>query len=273
MTRWLDVARKYDGLQEVKGKGANPVILGWLQNEGKGGKGIKDDVTPWCGAGMAGVFTEAGLAHIIPKTPLRAKSWAKAGVPLDEPRVGCIVVLPRYDPKNPDAAHVGLLEAFTATTLSIRGANQKDRFGVDEFRRLEEDGSDRALAYRWPVPIKTAEELAADGSRIASRSKRVTRDTKIATGTGTAPETVPAVSATLPRPTAGLRETLEGLAGDVSWLKGILATAGDFVAFLGLRWPVAAVCVAAYFGARVLWDSYLIRQARVEDANEGYTAP
>lgn len=271
MTRWLDVARRYDGEREVKGRGSNERIVGWIRNEGKG-KWAKDDATPWCGAAMAAVFTEAGLAHIVPATPLRAKSWAEVGVPLDGPRVGCIVVYPRQDANNPDAAHVGILEGFTLTTLTIRGGNQKDRFGSDEFRRLEEDGSDRALAYRWPVPIKTAAELEAEGSRIAARSRRVQRDTTIATGAGTSPQSVPALVPPIPRPPASLRETIDGLAGDVSWLKSTLETVGEFGVFMGHRWPLAAFCVAAYFGARALWDTHHIRQARVEDANEGYTA-
>lgn len=273
MTRWLDVARSYDGLKEVKGRGSNPTILAWLQGPGKG-KWVKDDATPWCGAAMAAVFTESGLGHIIPATPLRAKSWAAAGVALMEPRVGCIVVIPRHDANNPDAAHVGLLEAFTATTLTIRGGNQKDRFGADEFRRLDEEGHDRAIAYRWPVPIKTAAELASDGSRIASRAKRVERDTAIGGTAGTSPQTVPAITDATPSvPGMGLRETIDGLLGDLSWLKSVVATLGDFAAFTSAKWPVAALVVAAYFGGRVLWDTHMIKAARVADNNEGYTTP
>jgi uncharacterized protein (TIGR02594 family) len=268
----MDVARSYDGLQEVKGKGSNPTILGWLQGPGKG-KWAKDDATPWCGAAMAGVFTESGLGHIVPATPLRARSWADVGVPLDGPRIGCIAVIPRHDANNPDAAHVALVEGFTATTLTLRGGNQRDRFGVDEFRRLDEEGHDRALAYRWPVPIKTAADLAADGSRIASRAKRVERDTAISATSGTSPQTAPAITEALPpMPRTGLRQTIDGLVGDLTWLKSIFSTLADFAVFTSAKWPVAAVVVAGYFGGRVLWDTYMIKEARVADNNEGYTA-
>lgn len=90
--RWLEVARKYEGVREVKGPRANPIVLGWLQNEGKGKSWVKDDATPWCGGFQAGVFSEAGLAAIIPAEPLRAASWASVGVPLDGPRLGAAVL-------------------------------------------------------------------------------------------------------------------------------------------------------------------------------------
>lgn len=273
MTRWLDVARSYDGLKEVKGKKSNATILAWLQGPG-GGKWATDDVTPWCGAAMAGVFSESGLAHVIPKNPLRARSWAAVGVALDGPRIGCIAVIPRHVKGDPGAAHVALVESFTSTTLTLRGGNQTNRFGADEFRRLDDDGRDVAIAYRWPVPIKTAAELAADGSRIAARAKRVERDTAIGATSGTSPQTAPALTDGLPAlPRMGLRETVDSLVGDLAWLKGVFSALADFAVFTSAKWPAAAVIVAAYLGGRVLWDTYMIKEARVADANEGYTAP
>lgn len=268
MTRWLEIARKYDGLAEIKGPNANPVILGWLHKEGKGRSWVKDDATPWCGAAMAGVFTEAGLSSVVPNAPLMAKSWANVGVPLDGPRVGAIVVLPRRDPKNKDAAHVGLVESFTETTLMVRGGNQRDRFGVDEFARFDARGKERGI-YRWPVPIKTPSEIEAEGSRIAARAKRQQRDTAIGGALGTAPQTVP-VSA--PPELPAMVETVNGWLGQMSWAQGALDQIAGFAAFLGAKWPWLVVVVAAYFGARVLWDGYLIRQFRTQDANEGYSA-
>lgn len=268
MPRWLEVAKKYEGTQEVKGRASNPIILGWLHGPGKGKSWVKDDATPWCGAFMAGVMTEAGLAHTVPATPLRAKSWAEVGTPLDGPREGCIVVLPRKDKTNPDAAHVAFVVAYNAHTLWCLGGNQADAVNVSTFKRLNADGSDRGI-YRWPVPIKTPAEIEADGSRIARRARRAQRDTQIATGAGTSPVTIPEMPEA---PIGGLRETINGWVGDLSWLQSTLDTVGGFAAFAGHRWPILAVIVAAYFGLRVLWDNRQIREYRAQDHNEGYSA-
>jgi uncharacterized protein (TIGR02594 family) len=270
MTRWLEVARKYEGEKEVKGKGSNARILGWIRNEGRG-KWAKDDATPWCGAFMAAVFTEAGLASIVPEEPLVAANWRTVGVPLDGPKIGAIVVVPRHDPNNPNAAHVAIVAEFNEHTLWLLGGNQKDAVNVSTFRRLNADGTERGV-YRWPVPIKTPKELEAEGSRIAARARRAARDTQISAGSGTSPQTAPAVVDKLPAlPKTGLRETVDGLVGDVSWVKRTMETLADLAVFAGAKWPVLAVIVAAYFGGRVLWDTYLVREYRAQDANEGYS--
>jgi len=266
MTRWLEVAQKYEGTKEVKGPASNPIILGWLHGPGKGKGWVKGDDTPWCGAFMAGVFTEAGQARIIPAEPLRAKAWASVGQALDDPREGAIAVLPRTAKGNPDAAHVALVVSFNEHTLWCLGGNQGDEVNVSTFKRRNADGSERAI-FRWPVPIKTPADLEAEGSRIAKRAKRAARDGQIATGTGTAPVTVPAV----PSPPAGIRETVDGWVGDMSWLQSTLGTVADFGMWAGHRWPIIAVIVAAYFGARVWWDNRQIREYRAQDANEGYS--
>lgn len=270
MTRWLEVARKYEGEKEVKGTRSNDRILGWIRNEGRG-KWAKDDATPWCGAFMAAVFTESGLSSIVPDEPLVAMNWKAAGVPLDGPKIGAIVVVPRYDPKNPKAAHVATVVDFNEHTLWLLGGNQKDEVNVGTFKRLNADGTERGV-YRWPVPIKTAKEIEADGSRIAARARRAQIDGQISAGSGTSPQTGPPILEKLPLPKTSLRETVDGLLGDVSWLKGTLSTIGDFATFAGARWPVLAGIVCVYFGARVAWDTYLVRQYRAQDANEGYSA-
>lgn len=256
MPKWLDVARKYEGLREVKGPKSNPIILGWLQNEGKGKSWVKDDVTPWCGAGMAGWFTEAGLADVVPDQPLAARNWRTAGFP-SEPKVGCIVIIPRS--KNPLEAHVGILLEWTATTLTIFGANQRDSVCSATFKR-----TDKAV-FRWPVPIKTPAELEAEGSRIAAAARRQQADTAKGTAVGGSPQ-VP-----ISLPSMDVRGTVDGIVGDVTWAKSTFATLGDFTAFAGTKWPVIALLIAAYFGARIFWDGYRIREWRTQDANEGWT--
>lgn len=263
--RWMEVARKYEGLAEVKGPKSNPIILGWLQNEGKGKSWVKDDATPWCGATMAGVFTEAGMIEVVPPEPLRAKSWASVGVPLDSPRAGAIYVRPR-----PGGHHVGLVERWDATHVWIRGGNQNDKFCVSEFKRTASD------VYRWPVPLKTPRQVQAEGSRIARAAARQQRDTVVSGGSGVGvPAVAPDPAPVLPvqaygPPAPTLADQVQALPDHLGTIKSVAASLTEFAAFIGLALPWVALAVAAFFAARVLWDGYLIRKFRTQDANEGW---
>lgn len=259
--RWLEIARKYEGLTEVRGPKSNPIILGWLQNEGKGKSWVKDDVTPFCGAGMAAWFTEAGLTHVVPKQPLAARNWREVGIPMDGPKEGCIVVIPRG--KNPMEAHVGLLVKFTDSTLTIFGANQSDKVCEANFRRPKE------AVFRWPIPIKTPAEIEAEGSRIAAAARRQQQDTAVSTTVGCTPQvTIPDL---VPGPSMNVRGTVDSLVGDVSWAKSTVATLGDFGSFAGSKWPIIALLIAGYFAARIFWDGYRIREFRTSDQNGGWS--
>lgn len=260
MPKWLDVAQKYDGLAEVKGPASNPVILGWLQNEGGGKSWVKDDATAWCGAAMAGVFTEAGLSDVIPKDPLAARSWATVGEPLDGPKVGAIVVLDRHDDKNPNAAHVGIIEKFDVTHIWIRGGNQNDAFTVKAFSRA----LIVVIAYRWPIATKTSKDVAAEGSRIINRAQRQQVDAAKGTGATVSPE--------LPVPAAhSFKDGVDGVLSNGAWLKGVIGQIADFAAYAGTHWWVVAAVIAGFYFTRVAWDGHQITEARVQDANEGWT--
>jgi uncharacterized protein (TIGR02594 family) len=269
MTRWLDISEKYEGLSEVAGSRSNPTILHWLQVEGKGGKGVKDDATPWCGATMAGVFTECGMGDILPENPLGAREWLKVGEKLDAPRVGAIVVFPR--PPHSWSGHVGLVTKFDDKTLWVRGGNQGDKVCVSTFPRKA------ALGFRWPLASKTSAELAKQ-SRIAAAARQQQRDQTIglgAGGSGSAQAATPAVDPTpgvaTPPPTTGVREGIDGALTDVSWAKGIFGSITDFASFVGLHWHWVALAIGGYFLLRVLWNGHRIKLWRTEDHNEGYT--
>lgn len=282
MTRWMDVARRYEGLAEVEGPRSNPVILGWLQHEGGGASWVTDDATPWCGATMAGVFTECGLSEIVPPQPLAAKSWADVGVALPGPKRGALIVRPRTG-----GAHVGLVEKWDETHVWIRGGNQNDQFNVARFPRTPRD------VYRWPVPLKSPREVEAEGSRIARAARRQQRDTAAAGGLSVSPVAVPPPAPPLPpvgasgpasvTPAAmppspppalpdvpSVTDQVQALPDQIGALKSVGVAITDFAAYLGVAWPVVALALGCYFAARVAWDGYLIRQYRTQDANEGW---
>lgn len=259
--RWLEVARKYEGVREVKGPRANPIVLGWLQNEGKGKSWVKDDATPWCGGFQAGVFSEAGLAAIIPAEPLRAKSWASVGVSLNGPRLGAI-----YVRKRPGGHHVALVERWNATHVWVLGGNQDDSVNVSCFARDEDD------VYRWPVPLKTPREVAAAGSRIAQAAARQQRDTVVSGGSGLgSPLVTPDPAPHLYGPPApSLADQVQALPEQLGTVKHIAATANEVAAYLGIACGWVLFAASVYFAARVMWDGYRIRAFRTQDANEGW---
>ena len=59
MARWIELARKFIGLHEVKGKEHNPEILQMWKDIKRGG--IKDDETPWCAAFVGAMLERAGI--------------------------------------------------------------------------------------------------------------------------------------------------------------------------------------------------------------------
>lgn len=263
MTRWLEVARKYEGLAEVTGKGSNPIILHWLQIEGKGKSWVKDDATAWCGATMAGVFTEADMVDIIPDEPLRARAWAEVGQKLDGPRVGAIVVFPR--PPNPESGHVGLIVEVGSDHIKVLGGNQRNKeTGRDEVcvARFALHGTMKPIAYRWPLKMKTPSEMEAE-SRIAAAAARQQKDAIKGTTTGTSSQLPLAVPD---------KSLIDGLLGNLGWFKNTASTLADFGVFGVKQWPWIALAIGVYFGARMIWDSHLIKKFRTEDHNLGYTS-
>lgn len=275
MTKWLDIARKYEDQAEVAGKGSNPVILSWINAHGRP-DATDDSTIAWCGFCMAGVFTEAGLGQVLPREPGAARSWRTVGVPLSGPRVGAVVVMPRPDPRNPNAAHVGLIAGFDATHIQVLAGNQGNRVSTATFAR-----NDLGYIYRWPVNEATPAELAAQGSRIAAAAQRQKRDAVVSgTASGTtqlpaaaAPAAAPVSPAVSPPASApagrGLREAVDSALGDVTWLKTAFTQVLDFATFAGLHWRWVALAVAAYYGLRFVYDSHMIGLWRTQDHNQG----
>lgn len=257
MTAWLDKLIEYEnqGFKEKVGKDSNPRILKWAHGVGQADYMVDDSKTPWCGIGMAGVLDECGLGHAIPKAPAAAISWLECGVPC-EPKVGAIAVF-----KRTGGNHVTVIRAIRGHTWDCIGCNQGNAIQTDEY-----DGR-KALGTRWPVPIKSAKELEAE-SRIAAAAARQQKD---AAKGGTAGSTIPAPVPDLGPPKGSVQQTIDNIFGDISWAKQTADNLLDFVGFLGAKWPWLAGAVALYFGARMAWDSHLIKTWRTDDANGGYT--
>lgn len=259
MTKWLEHLEHYEaqGFTEIIGRKSNPKIIKWAHGVGKADYMVDDSKTPWCGIGLAGVMDECGLARVIPKAPAAAISWKECGVE-SEPKPGAIAVF-----KRPGGNHVTVIKRVRGHIWDCIGCNQKNSICT-----LEYDGR-QALAVRWPIPPKTPAQLAEE-SRIARAAARQQTDAAKGTATGAATQAPSVPIPGLP-PKEAVQGTVDNMIGDVSWAKSIAETMMDFVGFVGTGWPFILGAVALYFGARMAWDSHLIKTWRAEDHNEGYT--
>lgn len=143
---WLTHARTYLGTAEIPGKATAPTIARWLRE-------LKsfwnDDETPWCGTFVAAVLRECEIP--VAKHWYRARAWLDWGVPLDTPKLGCIVVYERTG-----GGHVGFVVGTDKRgRLMTLGGNQGNRVSIAPFEWV------RVLGYRWP--LGRVSELAAAG--------------------------------------------------------------------------------------------------------------
>ena len=140
MARWIELARQFIGLREVKGQEHNPEILQMWKDIKRGG--IKDDETPWCAAFAGAMLERAGIKSSRFES---AKSYLSWGVQLKEPKADCVVVFSRDG-----GGHVGFVVGQDSVgNLLVLGGNQSDAVNVRAFPRA------RVSGYRWPdgVPI------------------------------------------------------------------------------------------------------------------------
>lgn len=147
---WASTMRAITGTMEVAGEGDNPKILAMADAIAEQFPEMRTycdlythDSIPWCGLAAAHCMAVNGYRPPFAAGDtgkfLWAKSWSTWGNELDEPRLGCVVVLTREG-----GGHVGFLEEVQDTTLRIRGGNQSDAVNVQSFPKSS------VIAYVWP---------------------------------------------------------------------------------------------------------------------------
>ncbi|MGA1861037.1 TIGR02594 family protein [Azospirillum sp. 11R-A] len=137
MGNWLAIAQGEVGQQEVHGPKNNSRIVEYASCTSLG---ATDDETPWCSSFVNWCMIHSGISGT---GSAAARSWLKWGVPLDEPKVGCVVVFRRGT--SPQSGHVGFVLADNGQTLKVLGGNQRNRVCVMDYRKSE------VLGYRWPT--------------------------------------------------------------------------------------------------------------------------
>jgi uncharacterized protein (TIGR02594 family) len=153
----LDLARRYEGVAELRGGLDNPHILAWLMDAGvaspRNAPALYRDETPYCGAF---VFHIARLLELPrPILPARARSWLTVGKPVElaAARPGFdIVILQRGDGAQPGPevvsapGHVGFFVGLSSDGhVRVFGANQSDRVCLAPFPRARVLGARRLL--------------------------------------------------------------------------------------------------------------------------------
>jgi uncharacterized protein (TIGR02594 family) len=135
---WLVVAEREMGVASTLGPEDNPRIVAYLDST-QGSE--SHDGIAWCSAFVNWCMKQVG----IPGTDhRRARSWLEWGVPLPEPRQGCIVVLKRYVPDDPHAGHVGFYVATkTSGSFALLGGNQSKKVTISGFPNED------VLGCRW----------------------------------------------------------------------------------------------------------------------------
>lgn len=148
---WMAEARALVGLKEIVGSKHEPRIVKFFADAGHAW--VKDDETAWCAAFANAMLKRAGIEGT---GSLAARSFLQWGEKLDKPRVGCLVVLSRGNPKGWQG-HVGFYVGEDRTHIHVLGGNQSNAVSIARYSKT------RLLGYRWPKeaakPAAPAEPL------------------------------------------------------------------------------------------------------------------
>lgn len=140
---WLTLARRFDGIAEIRGPQHHSAILDLLdaadgKQDGKPLQGIADDETPWCASFVSAVLELDGNVSA-------RSAWARAylswGIELPVHALGAIAVLER----GPKSGHVAFIAGRDSTNkIVLLGGNQSDMVRHSSFP------TSRILSIRWP---------------------------------------------------------------------------------------------------------------------------
>ena len=116
--------------------GHNPKVLQYFADVGH--SWVQDDETAWCAAFVGAMLKRAGMAHT---GKLNARSYLDWGDPVQNPKVGDIVVFWRGRPDD-WRGHVGFYVGESETHIDVLGGNQRNQVNVMPYSK------DRLLGYR-----------------------------------------------------------------------------------------------------------------------------
>jgi uncharacterized protein (TIGR02594 family) len=122
------------GIVEKAGSKHNPEIV---NAHGYTTLKAKDDETPWCSSYVCYVMERLGIKST---RSAAAASWASWGKELEDPRLGCVVVMSRTG-----GNHVAFYLDQDSVGVYCLGGNQDNRLSVRRY------SGDRVTSFRWPT--------------------------------------------------------------------------------------------------------------------------
>src|SRR5262245_3086515 len=144
---WLNVMRSLNGTKEIAGPEANPVITGMADEIARRYPDMQwycelpswdSDETAWCGLSAAYCCAVSGVGAPFAQKPAPdtdrwgwALAWAddeQFGTVLDQPRLGCIVVMQRSG-----GGHVTFYESTSGANYMCRGGNQSNSVNLSAY--------------------------------------------------------------------------------------------------------------------------------------------
>lgn len=134
---WMKVARAEQGIRTFGTGNSNPRITEYHSGTNIAGY---DDKASWCSSFVNWSLSQVGIQGT---SSALARSWLEWGVPIDEPKIGCIVVLWRDDPDS-WKGHVGFFQKAEGECIFLLGGNQLEDVRVHSYP------VSTVLAYRWP---------------------------------------------------------------------------------------------------------------------------
>ena len=139
--KWLVVAERELGVKKFSTGSSNPRITEYHQGTNIAGY---DDKAAWCSSFLDWVFREIGLQGT---GSALARSWLDWGDHLSEPKLGCVVILQREDPKGWQG-HVGFFIKIEEEKIYLLGGNQLDTVCLHHYPLTS------VIDYRWPSNVE-----------------------------------------------------------------------------------------------------------------------
>ena len=139
---WLQAARGEIGTRDFPGPFYEPRIFAYLQTTLQN---PNNDETSWSSAFVNWCMFHSGHSGT---NDTNARTWLNYGDVLNEPKLGCIVVLWKGHPES-RTGHVGFFDGFEGNRIRLLGAHSGG--GVDwEEVYVASLPAERVLGYRWP---------------------------------------------------------------------------------------------------------------------------
>ena len=149
--KWYRLAKAELGVKEYKGDDDNPRVLRYYADAGH--PEIDNDEVAWCSAFVGAMLERSGRPC---SKSLAARSYLQWGKKLSKPKIGCVVVFSRGNPRGWQG-HVGFYAGETKTHILVLGGNQRNQVSVAKYPKS------RLLGYRQPVTGMNSRTYAAAG--------------------------------------------------------------------------------------------------------------